>query len=75
MNYILLTVSPRFRSPLLICMMHAGFNVYFKARIFSRALWQRHQNKGSRIFKISSYSSVLLSPASKNVKVKGSKIM
>jgi len=45
-------------------------------RFISRILrpWQRRDNKGSRIFEISCYLIVLLSPASKNV-IKSIKIM
>ena len=37
--------------------------------------WPCSKNKGSWIFEISCYFSVLLSPASKNAKIKGIKIM
>ena len=37
--------------------------------------WNQIKNNGSRVFEISCYFSILLSPASKNAKIKGTKII
>ena len=48
------------------------FRVLFISRILQ--LQRRRGNNGSQIFEISCYFSVLLSPANKNAKIKGTKI-